>query len=81
MFYHLTPKPALVEGVVGDGRLISALSVPVLDLDRSWFVEAGTGAVVLLGFAWVMWCLGGVWWREGYGKNESGVKKLEKKKQ
>ncbi|TVY53168.1 Protein pbn1, partial [Lachnellula suecica] len=46
MFYHLSP-----EGV-GEGDLVNVLSVPVLDLSKSAYVEAGTAAVVVAGFAW-----------------------------
>jgi len=69
MFYHLPPK---------GGRLTNTISVPVLDLDQSKYVELGTAAVVLLGFTWVMWCLWGVWKRNGHG---SLGKVAEKKSQ
>ncbi|CAL3964667.1 unnamed protein product [Diplocarpon coronariae] len=66
LFFHLSPS-ALPSG---DGRLVSRLSVPVLDLDQSSYVEGATAAGVLLGFAWVCWCLVKVWKDTGYG---SGV--------
>jgi hypothetical protein len=68
MFYHLSPE--------GD-ILINTISVPVLDLDQSKYVELGTAAVVLLGFSWVLWSLWSVWKNEGYG---SGVRTLADKK-
>lgn len=68
MFYHLSPEGEL---------LTNTISVPVLDLDRSKYIEVGTAAVVLLGFMWVLWSLLIVWRKEGYG---SGSKSLEKKK-
>lgn len=76
MFYHLNPK-----GGEGGEGLMNQISVPVLDLGGTKWVEVGTAGVVVLGFAWVLWCLGAVWWREGYGNG--GLKKRdggEKKK-
>ena len=70
MFYHLSPE--------GEGRLINEISVPVLDSDKSGYVELGTAGVVLLGFVWVMWSLLAVWKREGYGSRRADVE--EKKK-
>jgi len=69
MFYHLSPE--------GD-RLMNTISVPVLDLDKSKYVEIGTAAVVLLGFIWLLWCLFGVWMKEGYGSRRK--EEVEKKK-
>lgn len=66
LFFHLNPE------VESGGRLINSLEVPVLDLDKSLYVQAGTAGVVLLGFGWVLWCLFGVWRRSGYG---SGTRK------
>ncbi|RDW78401.1 hypothetical protein BP5796_06253 [Coleophoma crateriformis] len=71
MFYHLSPDPAVP-------RLTNTIEVPVLDLDKSGYIEIGTAVVVLAGFTWVMWCLFGVWKREGYGRKHEVV---EKKKQ
>lgn len=71
MFYHLPPE--------GD-TLINTVTVPVLDLDKSKYVELGTAGVVLLGFLWVGWCLWRVWSRNGYGSGANKVAK-EKKKQ
>jgi hypothetical protein len=74
IFYHLSPEP-----VRGDGRLVGAISVPVLDLDRSRFVEMGTAVVVGVGFVWVLWCLLGVWRGSGYGiRREVGREKKTK---
>ena len=76
LFWHLNPE--VVSDVKGGGeRLVSALSVPVLDLDRSQWVESGTGWVVGLGFLWVLWCLFGVWRGSGFG---SRGKKVEEEK-
>ena len=67
LFYHLSPSPPSLAGDgKADGKLVNTLDVPVLDLDRSRFVEVGTAMGVLMGFAWVCWCLLGVWRGSGY---------------
>jgi len=77
MFYHLSPEASEKEIMrASKGKLINGLTVPVLDLGKSKYVEAGTAAVVLLGFGWVLWCLVRVWGRTGYGR----VKRDEGKK-
>ena len=70
MFYHLSPE--------GD-RLTNIISVPVLDLDQSRYIELGTAGVVLLGFSWVIWCLWGVLSRHGYRSGNHAVQKGKKK--
>ncbi|KAL8909621.1 MAG: hypothetical protein Q9207_000119 [Kuettlingeria erythrocarpa] len=50
MFYHLQPRPA-TEG----GSLVERVEVPVMDLGRATWVEAGTVGIVMLGAAWVVW--------------------------
>ncbi|KAN0115390.1 PIG-X domain containing protein [Hyaloscypha variabilis] len=81
LFWHLNPEVATgLEGAGGE-RLVSKLSVPVLDLDRSRWVESGTGWVVGLGFAWVLWCLVGVWRGSGFGSGRKKEVKVEKKTQ
>lgn len=85
MFYHVTPQVAgptdtFSSGNDSGGRLMNALTVPVLDLDRAWYVESATAAVVLLGFGWVVWCLGRVWYAQGYGKKTSIKRAVEEKK-
>jgi len=79
MFYHLTPEPPAANASdFNANRLTNVISVPVLDLDKSAWVEIGTAAVVAVGFAWVMWCLLGVWRRKGYGiRKELGTKKTQ----
>lgn len=51
MFYHVPPAPT------GDGNLIEELEAPVMDLDKTQYVEYGTALAVLVGFAWVCWML------------------------
>lgn len=84
LFYHFSPSAPSTggEGVGGEeaeARLVSHLSVPVLDLDRSGYVEGATAAGVALGFAWVCWCLLKVWRGAGYGsgsEDRSTVKEI-----
>lgn len=51
-FWHVHPRPVDV-----DGRIVSTIRVPVLNLEKSPWVNTGTAVVVLLGFAWVTWKL------------------------
>ncbi|KAL1302587.1 hypothetical protein AAFC00_002965 [Neodothiora populina] len=53
MFYHV--PPARVGGE--HGELYEKLEAPVLDLQKSRYVEAGSAFVVVMGFAWVAWVL------------------------
>ncbi|KAL9602596.1 MAG: hypothetical protein Q9219_001740 [cf. Caloplaca sp. 3 TL-2023] len=48
MFYHLQPQPALA-----DETLVAKMRVPVMDVERTTWVEIGTVAVVVLGVLWV----------------------------
>ncbi len=88
LFYHLSPSsPASGHAgeageagkVGGDGRLVNKLSVPVLDLDKSGYVESATAAGVLVGFLWVCWCLFRTWRATGYGSGKQ-VKDIRKEK-
>ncbi|KAK4149837.1 protein pbn1 [Chaetomidium leptoderma] len=76
VFWHVEPR------AVDPGRavLVSEVRVPVLDLDRAGWVNAGTAAAVLVGFAWVVWKLVGVYGREGYGGGGKGVGREEGEK-
>lgn len=74
MFYHVSPEETAT------GRLVNTISVPVLDVDKSEWVEAGTASVVALGFLWVVWCLFGVWRKNGYGSLASAPAAVEGKK-
>ncbi|KAL2022565.1 hypothetical protein VTK56DRAFT_5172 [Thermocarpiscus australiensis] len=80
VFWHVEPRPA--EG--GGPLLVSSVRVPVLDSDRAGWVNAGTAAAVLVGFAWVVWKLVGVYVRSGYGARaggDDGRDGMEKKRQ
>lgn len=50
VFYHVPPAP-------GSEKLLSTITVPVLDTRKASWVNAGTSAAVLLGFTWVLWKL------------------------
>lgn len=50
VFYHVSPAPRTE-------KLLSTITVPVLDASEASWVNAGTSAAVLLGFAWVLWKL------------------------
>ena len=75
VFWHVAPRP-----VGGRSSLVNAVRVPVLDLDKAGWVNAGTAAAVLVGFAWVVWKLVGVYMAAGNVEGE-GVKEREKKRQ
>ncbi|KAK3295520.1 PIG-X [Chaetomium fimeti] len=73
VFWHVEPRPA-----AGGGLLVNEVRVPVLDVDRAGWVNAGTAAAVLVGFAWVVWKIVGVW---AGGVNGGGAEEREKKRQ
>ena len=61
VFWHLDPRPEATTN-----RLTNGITVPVLDTDRAAWVNAGTAAVVFLGFAWVVFRLVVAFLRTGY---------------
>ncbi|KAJ9154910.1 Protein pbn1 [Pleurostoma richardsiae] len=61
VFWHVDPRPEHGQ------RLMTEVKVPVLDLSKSAWVNVGTAAAVLLGFAWVAWKLLSVYLKTGYG--------------
>lgn len=77
VFWHVEPRPE------AGNRLQNAIEVPVLDLDKSQWVNIGTAITVLIGFAWVAWKLGAVYFRSGHGREATPVSKSasEKKRQ
>ncbi|KAK3692710.1 PIG-X [Podospora appendiculata] len=76
VFWHVEPRP------VGGNRLENTVKVPVLDLDKSQWVNAGTAIVVLAGFTWIMWKLAAVLFRSGHGgASPRGAKSVKEKKQ
>lgn len=78
-FWHVAPKPVAGKS----GLLVNEVRVPVLDVDKAGWVNAGTAAAVLVGFAWVVWKIVGVWTRggDGNGGGVEGVREREKKRQ
>lgn len=83
MFYHVPPAAGARAGMLGSGgetaMLVETLQVPVLDLNRAWYVEYGTVAAVVLATVWLLFKLGGVLRESGAGRRSAGV--TEKKKQ
>lgn len=94
MFYHLNPTAPKSEplGIVESGNSLKVenglsgkddggymkITVPVLDTKYAGLVEAGTAAVVLFGFGWILLRLWLVWKKEGHGSGRIG-KRSEKK--
>ncbi|KAI1330510.1 PIG-X [Xylariaceae sp. FL0255] len=74
LFWHVNPDPEAGQ------NLTHELKVPVLDLNKAEWISGGTTAVVLLGFAYVVWKLMSVYWRMGYGRQVPAVQ-TEKKTQ
>lgn len=72
VFWHVEPKPVGSGG--DDGSLVNVVRVPVLDLDRAGWVNAGTAAAVVVGFAWVVWKLVGV-----YARGEGGAVRVKER--
>lgn len=71
-FWHVEPQPE-TEG----GDLTVAAKVPVLAPEKSGWVEAGTAATILVGFAWVLFSL----LSAARGKGGSGGKDARAKKE
>lgn len=78
VFWHVDPAPQ-----EAGGRLVNEVRVPVLDMVKSGWVGAGTAAVVLLGFGWIVWRLAAVYLKTGYGpeKQMKALGKKDKKEQ
>ncbi|KAK5627707.1 hypothetical protein RRF57_003422 [Xylaria bambusicola] len=74
LFWHVTPETQ-------DGNLNHQIRVPVLDLNKSKWVSTGTAAMVLMGFAYIVFKLASVSWRRGYGSHKAPVEVEKKKKQ
>ncbi|KAF2966866.1 hypothetical protein GQX73_g6699 [Xylaria multiplex] len=74
LFWHVTPE------LEGRGDFNHQIRVPVLDLKKTQWVSTGTAAVVLVGFAYIIFKLASVYWRTGHGSQKLATKS-EKKKQ
>ncbi|KAK4238565.1 PIG-X [Achaetomium macrosporum] len=73
VFWHVEPHPA--DG--GSQLLVNSVRVPVLDMDKAGWVNAGTAVAVMLGFLWAVWKLVAVYLREGYGARVESEKKTQ----
>lgn len=71
VFHHWQPRPA------ENATLVETVRVPVLDLDRSKYVEFGTAVAVLLGFGWACWKLFVVVSRSGIESNKRETTKKD----
>lgn len=79
-FWHVAPN-APVTSAAGSLRLLkSSVHVPVLDASRIAWVNAGTAAVVLAGFTWVLWKLLAVYRKGGYGRTPRPAPSTTEKK-
>ncbi|KAI9661664.1 MAG: protease B nonderepressible form [Bathelium mastoideum] len=71
LFYHIPPLNG--KGMAGGERemLVERVAMPVLSLDRAWYVEWGTLGAVVLGWVWLVWKLVdiGMGWRGKGGGN------------
>ncbi|KAH6624260.1 PIG-X [Chaetomium sp. MPI-SDFR-AT-0129] len=76
VFWHVEPQPAVT---ASSPSLVNEVRVPVLDLDRAEWVGAGTTAAVVIGFAWVVWRLAGVW-KSGGGNVVGETREAKQKK-
>ncbi|KAI1191305.1 PIG-X [Nemania serpens] len=74
LFWHVNPQSE------GNSGLNHQIKVPVLDTNKTKWVGAGTAAVVLVGFVYIVLKLASVYWRTGYGEQKRATAS-EKKKQ
>ncbi|KAI0396902.1 PIG-X-domain-containing protein [Xylariaceae sp. FL0594] len=75
LFWHVSPRPE-----EAGGSLVHQIRVPVLDSHKTAWINTSTTAVVLLGFAYILWRLATVYLRTGYGGNQRTAVEGEKKK-
>ncbi|KAI1281291.1 PIG-X [Xylaria sp. FL0933] len=73
LFWHVNPKSE------GNSDLNHQIRVPVLDLNKSEWVSAVTTAVVLLGFAYIVFKLVSVYWRSGYSSRKPAPESKKKR--
>lgn len=58
MFHHVEPvATTAISGkqTINEERLALDVQVPVLDLEKAWYVESVTGLIVALGVMWMLW--------------------------
>lgn len=73
VFWHVNPQP------VSGSRLTSSLTVPVLQQGFESYIAAGTSAVIVLGFSWVLWKLVSGFMSHGYQNPNSAATPKKKK--
>ncbi|KAF7542585.1 hypothetical protein G7Z17_g11447 [Cylindrodendrum hubeiense] len=73
VFWHVTPQPA------SGKRLMSPVTVPVLNDQGADWIGLGTAAAVVLGFAWVFWKLVGATVQSASQPSPKPSKAVEKK--
>jgi len=58
VFYHVEPQVATTAATPQrEPKLTLTMRVPVIDMDKAWYVEPLTAVVVMLGVGWVFWKL------------------------
>lgn len=72
VFFHIPPAPGLE-------KLQTPITIPVLDADKTEWVNAGTAVAILLGFTWVLWKLY-VSYTQQNSKRPASSKSVEDKK-
>jgi len=80
VFYHVEPQVAITAATSQrEPNLTLTMRVPVLDMDKAWYVEPLTAVVVMLGVGWVFWKL----FRplKGVGGQQEKEKEKEKEKE
>jgi PIG-X / PBN1 len=68
IFYHVPPSQPGGLPSSADGRAVSTLMVPVLDLGKTEWVEWGTMGAALLGTVWLLFVLLRVVKKHGVGR-------------
>jgi hypothetical protein len=71
IFYQVPPSRPGGLPNSADGRAVSTLMVPVLDLGKAEWVEWGTMGVALLGAVWLLLVLGKAVKRHGVGSGQT----------
>ena len=80
-FWHVQPAPAADSAKVTPADFVLPIRVPVLDSNKSQWVNVGTLAAILVGFSWVLWKLLSVYLRTGHGRVAAAQVKPSKKTQ
>lgn len=73
LFWHVSPKSE------GNDGLNHQITVPVLDANKTKWIGTGTAAVVLVGFAYIVFKLASVLLKTGYGSQKAATESDKKK--